>query len=82
MNEAKKSDAFTIGTDAYKRRQQGYLDWYCIDMDAAYRAYINAHAHGRCTEHAIGLAESMPEVCYQKVIARMDNYTRINRLRG
>ena len=58
------------------------LNEYSLDMDIAYKAYINAHAHGMCTKHAIGLAESMPEVCYQKVIARMDNYTRINRLRG
>lgn len=59
-----------------------YLNEYSIDMNIAYKAYINAHAHGRCTKHAIGLAERMPEVCYQKLIARMDNYTRINRLRG
>ena len=62
-------------------KDQVYLDEYSMDMDSAYRAYINAHAHGRCTKHAVGLAERMPEVCYQQVIARMDNYARINRLR-
>jgi|TARA_R110002124_G_scaffold235479_1_gene400773 hypothetical protein len=63
-------------------KKQVYLDEYSIDMDIAYKAYINEHAHGRSTKWARSLAERMPEVCYQQLTARMDNYARINRLRG